>query len=557
MGHIPFYALLENGFFLLLIVLLAPFLGVYIYRLFDSYNPYHLYRIEKGCLKICGITAPEPMDWVKYLKALIIFNLVGFFFLMLILLFQGKLPLNPQSYPNLNFLPAFNIAISFAANTSWQSYAGETILSHFSQMAGLTVQNFFSAATGYAIFLTLVRGLRNQGSKNLGNFWCDLLRTVLFLLLPLSILLAVFYVQQGVIQTFDPAKIVETVENRKQMIPLGPVASQEAIKQLGANGGGFFRADSAHPFENPTPLTNLLGSLAMILIPAASCFAFGLFIESKWDGVVIFFVMLFFLAIGLFLALYFEFAPLAGFDHHRLLEGKELRNGISGSIFWTLSSAATSNDAVNASLISFTPMTKGLAFVYILLRNTIFGAVGIGLSLFILFILLSSFFAGLLAAVSPEYQGKKIEAREVVLTLAAILIPGICLLLSLFLTSFFPLVEGGTQGIRPWFYAFSSTISHSEFIFNNLSFIKPLHELALGILSLISRLSVLIPILAIAGSLSEKKKDGKFGMVKIFTTSSLTFTFLLIGTIIFFSLYPFLPFLAGGPIHEQLIKGDG
>lgn len=548
MGNIPFHALLENGVYLLLIIFLAPFLGIYIYRIFDPTKAAYS-KFERFCYRICGINPSEKMDWISYFKALIAFNFIGFLFLFLILCFQ--------SHPKIPLLLAFNIAVSFATNTNCQYYAGETTLNHFSQMAGLTVQNFFNAATGFTVFLVLARSFRNAGTAIVGNFWCDLLRTILFLLLPLSILVSLIFVQQGVIQTLNPSQVVETLEKNKQLIPLGPVASQEAIKQLGSNGGGFFKANSAHPFANPTPLTNLLGSLSMILIPAASCFAFGLFIESKWDSVVIFFVMLLFLAVGIFLGLYFEFAPLGAYDNHFLFEGKEWRNGISGSIFWNLSSAATSNGSINASLISFTPLTKGLTLFYILLRETIFGEVGLGISLFIMFIFLAASLAGLLAGHTPTYIGKKIEKREVLLALAAILIPSICLLISLMITSFFPSMEGTTKGIRPWFYAFSSTITHEGLTFNNLSDSQPIHELALSALMIIGRLSVVIPVLAVAGCLSQKMKVSKTENGGLLTTTRPTFCLLLVITILFLSLYPYLPFLLGGPIREHIFTANG
>lgn len=417
-----------------LLIGLTPILGNYMYNVFTGKK--HILLgilgwLEKLTYKACGINSGEESNWKSYTIGLIMFNLFGFSFVFLIQLVQSYLPLNPANLPNVSWHSAFNTAVSFMTNTNWQNYAGETTLSYLVQMIGLTVQNFVSAATGMAVLLALIRGLSRKTTENLGNFWTDLTRSILYVLLPLSILLAIVLVGQGVVQNFKTYETVQTLQGPQQVIPMGPAASQIAIKQLGTNGGGFFNANSAHPFENPTPFSNFLEMLAILLIPASLTFTYGKMVGSVRHGWTIFTVMLILLVTGLGISLYAEFSANPLFGHLHLMEGKETRFGIANSVLWSTSTTAASNGSVNAMNDSLSPIAGMIAMINIMLGEIIFGGVGSGLYGMVIFIILTVFIAGLMVGRTPEYLGKKIQAFEIQMAIIAVLAPNLVILLSL------------------------------------------------------------------------------------------------------------------------------
>ncbi len=415
-------ALLYAG---LLIVIAVP-LGLYMARVFTGEATF-LAPAERALLAPAGIRAEEGQHWTRYALSLVAFNAAGFLVLFLVLRFQHLLPLNPQGFDGVPAHLAFNTAISFVTNTNWQSYGGETTLSHLSQMVGLTTQNFVSAASGMAVAAAVARGFAGRQVRTIGNFWSDLVRSVLYILLPLSILLAIAFVATGMPQTLAASVDASTVEGGRQTLALGPVASQIAIKQLGTNGGGFFNVNSAHPFENPTALSNLLSLLAILAIPVAFCFSYGRMVGDRRQGVALFAAMGVMLLIA-FVALYAAekagnplqaglVAPGSG-----NMEGKEVRFGIIGSALWAVATTAASNGSVNAMHDSLTPLGGLVAMLQMQLGEIVFGGVGVGLTGMLLFVILTVFLAGLMVGRTPEYLGKKIEAREVKLAALTLLV---------------------------------------------------------------------------------------------------------------------------------------
>ncbi len=411
-----FNDLLQILIFVLALILLTPVLGSYMARVFagkKTFAPKYFGRIEKAIYRLCGIDVTIEMDWKDYTRALLLFNFLGFAVVFLLLLIQSYLPVNSPKQAHISLALAFNIAVSFMTNTNWQSYAGETTLSYLTQMLGLTVQNFLSAATGMTVLLALIRGITRKSTHAIGNFWMDLVRSVIYVLLPLSIVLSLILVSQGVVQTFSSGVDAVNLEGAKQTIPLGPAASQIAIKQLGTNGGGYFNANSAHPFENPTPLTNFLELLSILLIPSALAYTYGRMIKSKKHGWIIFGVMLFVWLVGLGISAHSEFSRNPSLGNIIPLEGKETRFGNINSILWSTATTAASNGSVNAMHSSLAPLSGGVAMLNIMLGEIIFGGVGVGLCGMLLFVLMTVFLAGLMGGRTPEYLGKKIEAKEI------------------------------------------------------------------------------------------------------------------------------------------------
>lgn len=549
-------------FFTLLVVLTPP-LGLFLSHLFSGSTTFltpYLGWLEKLTYRIAGIDPTEEMRWQQYAKNLVIFNGVGFVFLFFFLLLQALLPLNPQHFESISWPLAFNIAISFTTNTNWQSYAGETTLSYATQMLGLTVQNFLSAATGCTILMAMIRGLIRKNSATIGNFWCDLVRIVIYLFLPLSILLATTLVSQGVIQTFAPYPSVHTLEGAEQTIPLGPVASQIAIKQLGSNGGGFFHTNSAHPFENPTPLSNLLENLAILLIPASTVYAYGLLIRSKKHAYMLLSVMVFIWIINISVAAYSEYLhnPITG--AYPLLEGKETRFGISNSLLWAVSTTATSNGSVNVMLDSLSPLAGGIALFNLMLGESIFGGIGVGLASMLMFALLTVFLSGLMVGRTPEYLGKKIERQEVQWIILAVLTPSLLILIGSSIACMIPdalasISNPGPHGLTQLLYAFSSAAANNGSAFAGFNANTVFYNLVLGVIMGIARLAILIPSLGIAGSLASKNiTPPSLGTLP--TTTGL-FAGLLVCIIIIMCTLTFLPVLSLGPIVEQLLMLKG
>ena len=550
-------------FFSACLICLTPILGTYIANVFNG-TASLAYRIlgwlENFCYKIGGVNPKEEMSWIDYGKAILIFNVFGFTALFILELIQGVLPLNPQQFPGLSWPLAFNTAISFSTNTNWQAYSGETTMSYLTQMLGLTPLNFLSAATGMAAMLTLIRGFVRKTTNTIGNFWVDLTRSVVYLLLPLSILMAIVLVGEGVIQTFSPYVEVTTMENAKQTIPLGPVASQVAIKQLGTNGGGFFNANSAHPFENPTSLSNFLEMLALVLIPAASVYAYGIMIGSKKHGWLLFSTMFFLWAVGIGLSFYSEHLhnPVIGISP--ILEGQETRLGTSNSVLWAVSTTATANGSVNSMLSSLSPLTGGIAMFNMMLGELIFGGVGVGLCSMIMIVILTVFLSGLMVGRTPEYLGKKIEKREMQWVVLAVLMPGALILIGAGISCVLPealssIANQGPHGLSEILYAFASCAGNNGSAFSGLNANTNYYNLSLGFVMLIARVSIILPSLAIAGLLAKKKITPP--SLGTFSTDSSLFMFLLIGVILIVGALTFFPALSLGPIIEHLLMLQG
>jgi K+-transporting ATPase ATPase A chain len=575
-------------FFGVLLALVKP-LGWYMARVYEG-QPCGLDRflgpVERAMYRLCGVRPADEMDWKRYARAMLLFNAAGLFFLYGLQRLQNLLPLNSA---NLGAVPpdlAFNTAASFATNTNWQAYGGETTLSYLTQMLGLTVQNFVSAATGMAVLVALIRGLSRSTSTTLGNFWSDLVRSTLYILLPLSQLLSLLLVSQGVVQTFDsyqtatPLQSVvneqgnsktEPTEIIEEIIAVGPAASQIAIKQLGTNGGGFFNANSAHPFENPTPFTNFLEVLAIILIPASLCYTFGVMVDDTRQGWALLTVMtillLPFVAIGLsaeqsgnpFLAAVevnqLAQAGQAGGN----MEGKETRFGITGSVLWSAVTTAASNGAVNSLHDSYTPMGGLVPLVLMQFGEVVFGGVGSGLYGMIVFAIIAVFVSGLMVGRTPEYLRKKIEPYD--MKMAALLI----LIMPIVVLGFTALAVGteigrssilnpGPHGFSEVLYAYTSQGNNNGSAFAGLNANTPFYNLTGGIAMLIGRFWLAIPILALAGSLA-RKKAVPAGPGTLPTHTPL-FVVLLIGVVVMVGALTFLPALALGPIVEELIVGQ-
>lgn len=545
--------------FFTLLIGLTPLLGNYMSQVFTGEK--HLMLpvfgwLEKLTYKFIGINPNEETNWKSFTFSLLQFNLVGFVFVFLIQLYQGYLPLNPANLPDVSWHSAFNTAVSFVTNTNWQGYAGETTLSYFVQMVGLTVQNFVSAATGIAVLLAFIRGISRKTTDKLGNFWIDLTRSTLYVLLPLSILLSVVLVGQGVVQNFKPYETVRTLQGTKQEIPMGPAASQVAIKQLGTNGGGFFNTNSSHPFENPTPFSNFLEMLALLLIPAALTFTYGKMVGSTRQGWTIFTAMLILLVVGLSISLFAEYSGNPVFGNLPLMEGKETRFGITNSVLWSTATTAASNGSVNAMHDSLSPLSGMIAMINIMLGEIIFGGVGAGLYGMVIFIVLTVFIAGLMVGRSPEYLGKKIEAFEVQMAIIAVLAPSFVILLctawaSVSNAGLSGLNNKGPHGLSEILYAFSSAAGNNGSAFAGLNANTVFYNLALGFGMLIGRFGVIVPVLAIAGNMVKKKITPP--SAGTFHTDNGLFIGLLIAVILIVGGLTFFPVLSLGPIVEHLL----
>ncbi|MBA3604190.1 MAG: potassium-transporting ATPase subunit KdpA [Parachlamydiaceae bacterium] len=555
--------LLEFFFFIGLLATLAPLLGKYMSMVFTGEKTFMhpcCEWLEKLCYRIAAIDPKEEMTWKTYLKSLLLFNFLGIIFLLLILSYQHFLPLNPQNFPGLDWDLSLNTAISFVTNTNWQAYAGETTLSYFSQMAGLTSQNFLSAATGIGVFFALTRGFTGKSKNSLGNYWVDLIRAIVYLLLPLSLIFALILVSEGVIQTFSSYAEVLTLENNHQTIPLGPVASQVAIKVLGSNGGGFFSANSAHPFENPTGLTNFLQTLAIVLIPAATVFTYGLLIKSKKHSYLLLSVMGVLLIVGLSVSLYSEHILNPIFNASPLLEGKETRFGVDRSILWSTLTSATGNGSINAMLSSLSPFAGGVALFNLMLGGVVFGAVGIGICILIKYILMTVFLSGLMVGRTPEYLGKKIEKREIQWVLLTLLTPTALILIGAGITfattsDLSASVNQGPHAITTILYAYSSAASNNGSAFMDLDANTLYYNLTLAAVMLVSRIVPIYASLAIAGSLG-KKNIAPFS-TGTFSTNSTIFAFLLLIVILTVGSLSFFASLSLGPIIEQILMLEG
>lgn len=549
--------------FVAALTLLTPLLGKYMFNVFSGKVNLitELFGgLENLIYKILKVDRSEEMNWKKYLWSVLIFNFLGFALLFILQLIQQWLPLNPQGLHNVSPDLAFNTAVSFMTNTNWQSYAGETTLSYLTQMLGLTVQNFLSAATGIAVLLTLIRGIKNKLDDKLGNFWVDMTRTTLYVLIPLSILVSFLLLSQGVIQNFSPYETVKTIEGIEQIIPLGPVASQVAIKQLGTNGGGFFNANSSHPFENPTPFSNFIEVLSLILISASLTYTYGLMIGSKKEGWILYGVMLFLLLCGIFTSLYSEYIFNPVLTTASNMEGKEVRFGIVNSIIWSVSTTGTSCGAVNAMHSSLSPLAGMVALINIMLGEIIFGGVGSGLYGMIIFVFLTVFIAGLMVGRTPEYLGKKIESFDIKMAMIAVLIPNIIILVFTAVSSvtesgLSSLANAGPHGLSEMLYAYSSGAGNNGSAFAGLNANTAFYNLTIGFAMLLGRFGVIIPVMAIAGNLVKKNKTPV--SKGTFTTDNYIFAILLIGVILIVGALTHFPALSLGPVVEHLLMKSG
>jgi K+-transporting ATPase ATPase A chain len=545
--------------FLLVLFILARPLGTVLATLVAGTPLAGTGRMEAGLWRIVGVD-PREMDWRQYLVAILLLNLLGLALLFTLLMLQGVLPLNPQQLPGLPWHLALNTAVSFVTNTNWQSYAGESTMSYFSQMVGLTVQNFLSAATGIAVIFALIRAFARHSVNTLGNTWVDITRITLWILLPLSLVLALVFIQQGALQNLLPYQPFTSLEGVQHILPMGPVASQEAIKMLGTNGGGFFNANSSHPFENPTALTNFLQMLAIFLIPTALCFAFGDAVSDRRQGHAILWAMSVIFVICAAIVMWAEwqgnphFLTLGG-DSAVNMEGKESRFGILASSLFAVVTTAASCGAVNAMHDSFTALGGMVPMWLMQIGEVVFGGVGSGLYGMLLFVLLAVFIAGLMIGRTPEYLGKKIDVREMKMTALAILVTPALVLLG---TALAMMTEAGRSGMfnpgihgfSEVLYAVSSASNNNGSAFAGLSANTPFWNCLLAFCMFVGRFGVIIPVMAIAGSLVAKKiQPASTGTLP---THGALFVGLLIGTVLLVGALTFIPALALGPVAEYL-----
>lgn len=570
-------------YLLVLLILVKP-LGTYMAQVYSGdYTPLDrlIGPLERLLYRLAGVNPQEEMDWKSYALAMLLFNGSGFLTLYLLLRLQHLLPLNPQHLGPVEAHTALNIAISFTSNTNWQNYGGETTLGYLPQMLGLTVQNFVSAATGMAVLAAMVRGLVRHSAQVIGNFWVDLTRTILYILLPLSLALALILVSQGVVQTFRPYQTVPLLQAataadgnpvNEQVLAVGPAASQIAIKQLGTNGGGFFNVNSAHPFENPTPLSNFVEMLGILLIPAALCYTFGKMVGDTRQGwalliaMNLFFVPLLALNVGAEYGGNPLFAEL-GVDQTASdlqpggnMEGKEVRFGVANSALWATATTAASNGSVNSMHDSYTPFGGLVALFFMQLGEVIYGGVGSGLYGLLIFAIIAVFVAGLLVGRTPEYLGKKIEAFEMKMAAIAILVPPAMVLLgaaAALMTGagLSGIQDGGPHGFSEVLYAYSSQGNNNGSAFAGYGANTPFVNITGGLAMLFARYWVALPALAIAGSLARKKKaPASSGTLP---THGPLFIGWLAAVVLIVGALSFLPALALGPIVEQLLLQQG
>ncbi|MES2489867.1 MAG: potassium-transporting ATPase subunit KdpA [Pseudomonadota bacterium] len=555
-------------YFALLTALTRP-MGGYLYRVFNGERillSRPLGWLERGFYRCAGVDAHAEQGWISYTLAMLAFNLVCFVALFLLLLLQGHLPFNPQGFGALTPDLAFNTAISFVTNTNWQSYGGETTLSYGTQMLGLTVHNFVSAATGIGLALALVRGFARRSANTIGNFWVDLTRGTLYVLLPISIVAALFLVWQGMPQNFSAYTNALTLEGVKQTIAQGPVASQIAIKMLGTNGGGFFNANAAHPFENPTALSNFLQILLIFLIPAGLTNTFGRMVKSELQGWALYSAMSVLFLVGVATCYWAEsqgnpqFSAMGINQSIGNMEGKETRFGIASTALFATVTTDASCGAVNAMHDSFTPLGGLVPMVNMMLGEVIFGGVGAGLYGILLYALIAVFIAGLMVGRTPEYLGKKIEAREIKLTMLAILclplsILGFTAISSVLSQGLAGLANAGPHGFSEMLYAYTSATANNGSAFAGLTANTPFYNVTLGIAMLIGRFAFIVPMMATAGALAAKKYTPP--SAGTFPTTGGLFIALLVGVIVIVGGLTFFPAIALGPIVEHLAMLTG
>jgi K+-transporting ATPase ATPase A chain len=576
--------LIQTIIFLGTLLLLVKPLGIYMARIYEG-RPTGLNvwfaPVERWIYQVSGISPQAGMSWKTYAVTMMVFNIIGLVVVYALQRFQSYLPANPMSMPAVPPDLAFNTAVSFATNTNWQSYSGETTLSYFTQMLGLTVQNFVSAATGMAILAAVIRGFIQKQVETIGNFWVDLVRTTLYILLPLALVLSLILVSQGVVQTFKPSVKVSLLQPTKdangkeiseQVLAVGPAASQVAIKQLGTNGGGFFNVNSAHPFENPTAVSNFAETLAILLIPAALCYTFGYMVRDRRQGWALLVAMLIIFIPCLLSCIYIEQKgnPLfdsLGVDQRATsnqsggnMEGKEVRFGIASSAIWATATTAASNGSVNSMHDSYMPLGGLIPMWLMQLGEVIFGGVGSGLYGMIAFVIIAVFISGLMIGRTPEYLGKKIESYEMKMASLMILIPPILVLIGTAVSVVLPqakrsILNPGPHGFSEVLYAFSSVSNNNGSAFAGLTTNTFFYNIAQGVAMFFARYWLAIPILAIAGSLSRKKiVPASRGTLP---THTLLFILFLVMVVLIVGALTFFPALALGPIVEHLMSAGG
>ena len=575
------YSGLQLILYVLVLLALAKPLGSYMARVYQGERTFLdrvLGPVERFIYRLAGVRPDENMNWKTYAVAVLLLNILGLFTVYALQRLQAFMPLNPQGLGAVTPDSSWNTAVSFATNTNWQGYGGETTMSYFTQMLGMTVQNFLSAATGMAVLIALIRGIMRHTAKGIGNFWVDLTRTTLYILLPLSFVVALVLVSQGVVQTIGPYETVTLLQPTidasgkavtEQALALGPAASQIAIKQLGTNGGGFFNVNSSHPFENPTPLSNFLEMLSILLIPAALCYTFGKMVGDPRQGWALLAAMTVIFVALLAIAVWSEqggnpaFRAM-GIDQTQTslnpggnMEGKEVRFGIANSALWAAATTAASNGSVNSMHDSFMPLGGLVPLFLIQLGEIIYGGVGSGLYGMLAFVIVAVFIAGLMVGRTPEYLGKKIEAYEMKMASLMLLIPILLAKVGTAIAVVAPAGlaaiwnTGGPHGFSEVLYAFSSAANNNGSAFAGLGTNTPFYNTALGICMFFARYWLVVPALAIAGSLVQKKKVS--ASAGTLPTHTPLFIAWLIGVILIVGALSFIPALALGPIAEHLM----
>ncbi len=521
--------------------------------------------IERWILRMAGVKAEVEMNWKGYASALIIFNALGALLFFVILLLQENLPFNPEGLDSVPIVLAFNTAVSFTTNTNWQAYAGENTMSYFSQMTALTVQNFLSAGTGLAVAIAFIRGIVRQRTDQIGNFWMDITRAVIRILVPLAVIMALLLLSQGVIQNLKPYETVTTMEGARQVIAMGPVASQEAIKIIGTNGGGFFNANSAHPFENPNPISNFLEILGILLIPAALTATFGTMSGNRRQGTVLLaaMILLFLAGFGATLNAETYGNPLLaaqGISAPTAMEGKEMRFGPVDSSMFALATTAASCGAVNEMHDSMTPLGALAPLLFIMMGEVIFGGIGSGFYGILIFVIITVFIIGLMVGRTPEYIGKKIESWDIKMATLAILVPSAFILLGTVVAiatgqGDSSVLNAGPHGFTEMIYAFASASGNNGSAFAGLNANSAFWNFGLAFAMIAGRFGVIVPVLAIAGNLAGKQSVPL--SAGSFDTGNGLFPFLLAAVIFIVGALTFFPSLALGPIVEHLMMISG
>lgn len=559
--------LLQLALFLAILTIIALALGEYMAKVFKGEKTllsFILRPIEKLLYKLFGVDETAEMDWKAYSFSLILLSVLGVIGLFALQELQNLLPFNPQYLPPVRWDTALNTAVSFVTNTNWQAYAGEGTMSYLTQMLGMTVQNFISAAVGIAVAIAFLRAFTKKETQTIGNFWVDLTRSIVYILLPLSILYSLIFVSQGMIQNLNPYTKATTIQGQEQVIAQGPVASQVAIKILGTNGGGFFNANASHPYENPNPMTDYMQILGLLIISAALPFTFGVLINNRKQGWAIFSAMAILYLIGLAVALWSEyhgnpFLSKLGIEHGLNMEGKEVRFGILNSVLFGQSTTVTSCGAVNAMHDSFMPLTGLVLMFNMMVGEVIFGGVGSGLVGMILYAILTMFLVGLMIGRTPEIFGKKLEPFEMIMAVIALVLPSVIQLIFGAIASthnigLSSLNNAGPHGLSEIIYAFASGAGNNGSAFAGLNANTPFYNLTIAFAMLVGRFGTLIPSLAISGSLIKKRfvpDEAKF------PTASPLFVVMLVSVVIIVGALTFFPVMVLGPILEKLLMSAG